>query len=552
VLKGSGSLRYGPSTIGGAINYITKSPPTEPTAAVTLRGGDRGYQSVMLDAGATSGDALGSISLLKSQGDGNRDNSRFDVSDLMVKGGMAVGNDQFVGAKFTYYSNTAQASYLGLSQQEYQENPYQNQAENDWIYIKRASLDLNHEYQLTDNTVWKTLVYWNNAERNWWRQNFSFDGTYNNLLNANGGRLREFRVMGVDTRLEIAHNSFGLRNEADIGVRLHTEAMENQRVDGATATARSGTIREDDLREADAAALFVQNRFYFGNNVTVTPGVRVESYEQRRSIYRWSSADVNETSQTSNTEVVPGIGATWRVNPMATVFGGVHKGFAPPRVQDAIANDGVTTELDAERSTNMELGVRGKGQRLYYEATLFQLDFDNQLITASEAGGSSAQLTNAGETLHQGVELAAGVELGGGFSLDGNVTLVPTAKLNSTRIIDGIDRNGNRLPYAPEQLVNLGLNYKQGPWQSGVLARYVGKQYADFENTEAGSADGKRGALPAYTVWDLNTSYRLSEQTRIFGTVKNLGDEVYIASRAPEGIFTGLRRTVQVGVTTAF
>ncbi|MBW8458846.1 MAG: hypothetical protein WA146_01835 [Thiobacillus sp.] len=34
---------------------------------------------------------------------------------------------------------------------------------------------------------------------------------------------------------------------------------------------------------------------------------------------------------------------------------------------------------------------------------------------------------------------------------------VPTAKFNNTKIVGGIDRNGNRLPYAPELTSNAVL-----------------------------------------------------------------------------------------------
>ena len=41
-----------------------------------------------------------------------------------------------------------------------------------------------------------------------------------------------------------------------------------------------------------------------------------------------------------------------------TLFAGVHRGFAPPRVKDAITNTGVSLELDPEMSWNYEAGAR--------------------------------------------------------------------------------------------------------------------------------------------------------------------------------------------------
>lgn len=556
VLKGSGSLRYGPSTVGGAINYITKNPPAEPGGAVTLTGGNRGYRSALAEYGGTWDNATGSISYLRKEGDGIRQNSDFRVDDLVLKGGFGIGSNQFVGAKLTYYDQDSQSTYMGLTQREFNEDPSQNKAGNDHIDVKRYAVDLNHEVQFTPNVTLRNLVYFNNAERDWWREGFTFNAAtgLNEMTGRTSGRLREFDVKGIDSRLEINHDTLGIRNETDFGVRLHSEAMTNQRVDGPVGvpTARSGTIREDDLREAEAVAFFLQNRFHVTDRFAVTPGVRVESYRQERSIYRWNNADVNTRAKTKNTEVIPGLGATYALHEAAILFGGVHRGFAPPRVQDAVSNAGAAVDLDAERSNNYEIGLRGSLPRLSYEVAAFRYDFSNQLVQASQAGGATSQLTNAGETLNQGFEVGVGLDLLWGFGLDANWTHVATAKLDSTRIIGGIDRNGNRLPYAPKNLANTSLTYRQGPLRAALQYSYVSEQFTDFENTEAGSANGRTGVIPSYGVWNMSGDYQLTPAITLNASVKNLFDKDYIASRAPEGIFSGTPRLITAGVRMAF
>jgi Fe(3+) dicitrate transport protein len=53
VLKGSGSILYGPQTVGGVINYITNDPPLDPTFTISLRGGDGNYFTGQADYGTT-------------------------------------------------------------------------------------------------------------------------------------------------------------------------------------------------------------------------------------------------------------------------------------------------------------------------------------------------------------------------------------------------------------------------------------------------------------------------------------------------------------------
>lgn len=565
ILKGSGALRYGPSTIGGAINYVTRNPEG---GRVKATAGNLGYNSLLAEYGGSWDDKTASISALRKEGDGWRD-MPFEVNDVVAKAGTALGDNQFLGIKLTKYKHVAQHTYLGLTQKEYDENYEQNKAQNDEMLVERTGVDLNHELDLGDGANIKTLVYWNNADRDWWREGHSQPTTganagYSVLSGQSDGRLREFTVMGIDSRWTQPHELFGLTNELELGVRLHDEEMENQRVRGRkgeparhiidtsinNADYKNG-VREDDIRSADAIALFAQNRFHLTDSLTLTPGVRVEKYDQKRDIRVWGQLPPSVT-ETGNSEVVPGIGATWKLNRATTLFAGVHEGFAPPRVADAVSNEGEAVDLDAERSTNFELGARGSWAQGRYEVTFFRLDFDNQLVQASQSGGAGTQLGNAGETLNQGIEMGGDWVIGSGFSLAGNYTFLEDAKLTSTRIISGEDRNGNRLTYAPEHLFNLRLVYEAEGWGGNLGTSYVSEQYADLENTEAGSANGRTGLLPSYNLWDANVYIQPADTVTYTFAVRNLSDEKYIASRAPEGIFPGIGRTVEVSMDIKF
>lgn len=564
VLKGSGSLAHGPSTIGGAINYITRNPPTTPGGRVKFSAGSEDYKNLLVEYGGTWDDKMASISVLRKQGDGWR-NMPFENTDVVLKAGMAIGDRNFVGIKLTHFDLEANHTYLGLTQREYDADHRQNKAVNDKMYLTRSSFDINHEMDLGGGATWKNLLYWNTAQRDWWREGHSQATGVSVMSGRSDGRERKFDVMGLDSRLAMPHQAFGIKNDLDLGLRFHWEKMHNQRLEGAAgqpavhvidptrnnANAING-VREDDVRKADAIALFAQNRFHLSDATTVTPGVRVESYRQQRDIAFWNGTAPNTSTKTRNTEIIPGIGATHKLNAATTLFAGVHKGFAPPRVQDAVSNTGTAVDLDAERSTNYEIGVRGKWAKGNYEATAFRLDFANQLVSQTQSGGAGTQLTNAGKTLNQGLELAGDWAMGGGFALLGNYTWLPTAKLNSTRILGGIDRNGNRLTYAPKHLVNLRLNYEQAGWGANLGVSRVSEQFADLENTVAGSANGRTGILPGYTVWDINGHVQLDKTFKLYGAVRNLFDKKYIASRAPEGIFPGLGRMAEVGIEARF
>lgn len=554
VLKGAAGLRYGPTTIGGVINYKTRNP--EEGVRVTGKVGSHGYSLFGLDAGsaAASGDAIGGISLVTSEGDGFRHNG-FRMNDVVLKGGMALGDRQWISAKFSYYDNEVNTSYVGLRPNEYRRDPTRNPAPNDYFLTNRTSFDINHELEINDDVKLKTVVYWSQLDRDYWRREIaarSADGTTfrpcDGTVNCMTGRNRAFEMVGVDSRLFVNFNGFGIRNEAELGIRLHSDRLGNRTISSRTdPNARSGTLTGDDTQEATGIAFYGQNRFLLTDTVATTLGLRIESYDQKRK------NELTGTSGTSsNTEFLPGLGITWQAAPYAQLFGGTYKAFSPAMVATAISSSGQDEKLDAERSTNFEIGVRGTVNRVRYEVTAFQMDFSNQIVPQSESGGVGATVTNAGETINRGLEGGLGYDFGSGWSVDANATYLPTAKYSSTKIVGGIDRKGNRLPYAPELVANLAVNYRTGAFKGSLVASHVSEQFVDAENTRAESTDGRRGVIPSYTTFNLSGHYALSKQWRVFGTVRNLFDRQYIASRNPDGIFPGAERNFEIGMSYKF
>lgn len=553
VLKGASALRYGPHTIGGTVNYITKDPQNG--HVVTLSTGSHGFMLGMLESGIDRGDVNAGFNLVYSRGDGARDNG-FDMTDLVVKGGMELTPRQSISAKVTYYDNEINTSYVGLRPDEFRLTPGKNPAPNDFFLSTRYSFDINHQFDIDAETTWNTLFYWSELTRDFWRQDVigrSRTGTTfrpcDGSRTCTGGRNRTFSMTGVDTRLELNRELGGIDSRTHVGVRLHTEDLKDLRVNGFTPDARSGVLANHEDQSADNLAIYVENRFDFGNGITVTPGLRMEYYEQERINRRPTNPAGALRGSTSNTEFMPGLGMTWQAHPVAQFYAGIYRGFAPARVASAISSSGVDQQLDAERSTNIEIGVRGRSDRMRYEVTFFEMDFANQITPQAESAGITQ--TNAGETLHRGAEFSLSVPFGNLLTVDGNFTWIPTAEYNSTPLL-GNDIKGNRLVYAPEYLAFVSINYRNGPLHLGLSGNHVASQFTDAANTVEESNDGRVGEIASYTTFDLSANYRLSERYRLFGTIRNLSDRSYIAGRQPDGIFPGVERTFRIGVEASF
>ena len=94
------------------------------------------------------------------------------------------------------------------------------------------------------------------------------------------------------------------------------------------------------------------------------------------------------TADTTLTTAIPGLGVAVNIADRGLLFAGIHRGFAPPRVEDVISNTGGLTELDAELSWNSEIGARTRlTDSLRLEATWFRMAYSNQVVAASLALG---------------------------------------------------------------------------------------------------------------------------------------------------------------------
>jgi len=545
ILKGSSSLRYGPSTIGGVVNYITKTP--DDGVKVSGRVGSFNLREMNIEAGGqnASGDAYAGVVATYADSDGFMDKG-YEMSDVMLKAGTAIGNNQRVGLKVSFHENDANISYRGVFLDAYRAGADYNPAPDDWYLQERTAADLNHEWLISDSTTLKTLFYWSDVSRDYWRYNVNTSASnaagrwvYTDALTGNN---RSFERLGAETRLSMAHEFGGLSADTEFGFRVMTEESNDTRIRATRQQDRTGVNDRHRIDSADSVAAYVQSRIELTDRLAVTPGLRVEDYEQKQLILTQNNA----SASTSNTEFLPGIGATFDVTPAAQIYGGVYRAFSP--ASNGVALDGLTDQnLDGERSINYELGIRGAEGPLSYEVAAFAMDFSNQVVT----GNSDPNLSqsNAGETEHYGMEFALGYDFGAGFSVDSNATWIPTSEFKTGAFA------GNRLPYAPKILANIGVNYTLDRLQASLTAHHRGEQYGDPSNQvdlPTGAAGGIWGGLlPAYTVVDLTAQYSVAAGFDVFAAVKNLADKQYIAGLR-QGIYVGPERSVEVGFRYGF
>jgi Fe(3+) dicitrate transport protein len=378
------------------------------------------------------------------------------------------------------------------------------------------------------------------------------------------GRLRAYTTLGIDSRLFQKHASFGLQHDLEVGVKLQSEVQQRRQeryssyTNYVSSTAMS--VIENQERRTQAISAFASNRTQVNERLAVTPILRVEQINYQRNLFVTSASATPTSGNTSFTEFVPGVGATYELDSSSQMYGGVHKGFSPPRVEDAINSNGGSVNLNAESSINAELGLRSSLTKdVRFDVAVFRNDFSNLVQVGSIAGGSTAY--SEGKALFQGLELAGQADRLTS-AVDGNVfarialTWLPTAEQKSafnspTSTTAVVNQSGKRLPYAPEHLLTLTLGYRAPQfWNARVEYVHVSEQYASFDNQTAPSADGQKGLIDAYGLWNAVLNYTVG-QANFFVAGKNLGNATYIVDRT-RGIQVGMPRTLQVGMKYAF
>lgn len=570
VLKGSSQIAYGPVTLGGVVNYITAEPPARLQGAVQVAAGNRDYLNASGSLGGTWGHTGVFGHALRKQSDGARDHIRSELTDVMAKASRAIGTVSQLAVKANYYRERSQVTYSGLREDEYRRDPRANPFANDRFDGDRAGASVVYRGLLWSRVALSGTAYASSFARDWWRQssnsgqrpNDAGDPQCGGMANlgttcGNEGRLRRYRQAGVELR---ARHDFGggVRHELDFGVRLHGEHQDRRQENGDTPTARNGVLVESNVRGTEALSGFVQHRWMAGP-WTITPGARLE-----RISYSRTNRLLDRSGRTSTSEFVPGLGVSWGPTVDRTLFAGIHRGFAPARAEDIINNTGGTVDLEPERSWNYEAGGRLRAGVVSVQGTAFRLDYSNQVVPASLAGGVGSALTNGGQTLHQGVE--GGVDAdwrqvrGTRHDLYARVSYawLPIARFEGVRTsnvpgFSAISVSGNRLPYAPTTTASITTGYRHALGLDVQLeAQRVAGQFADDLNTVAGSPDGQRGLIPAHTYLNLAVSWRVPRRgASVFLAVKNLDGRLFIVDRS-RGILPSHPRLVQVGTSWRF
>lgn len=660
ILKGSGSILYGPQSMGGIINYITRKPRYTPGGMVSLSGGTQGLYSVYGEYGGFgTQDLRPEVQLLYKQGEGFREHNSFDQINTTMKLNWSPSDQEDWYFKLNYNKENTHATYTGITEYTFENDPWFNPKDQDVFEVERLAFDLIHNDYSQKNWIQTTKAYANWFDRKWYRENDIYvraddyadylegDLEFNEMSvvspiyknevvrigdnTSSFGILRQFYVAGLERSWLF---NISEQSELEFGARGHFERFHNERRHGNSGLEGEFSVKDiyltktndegelvkyetgvkSEIYETTSLAAFVQNRWDLGQ-FGLEYGARLEVFEQQK-VDRLDGARMLDQVTVAKTQIDPfgdafrydlpflvSLGVDYDFNESNNLYAGIHSGFTPPSstgLDPNIFNVGGSQDgfdLQAERSWTSELGARGTNQSksLSYEASVFQLDIENQVAVER-----STVLSQPARTQSRGFELMTGYSFGDFGSDKQTFDFLPNPSLTYTlmkskvqsgildlkdgdgNVYNAADLTGNSLSYVPEHNIQLGLSKKvligsDNYFKIEAIWKYKSKMFADIQNIESTGNLGVQGTIPSTPhseieldgfsiilpeVVDLNATLKL-DQLEFFGAVKNIYGHTYIGSRlhsAPfrkdanssSGIIVAPGRQIQIGTRIKF
>lgn len=575
VVRGGGSVRYGPQNVGGVINFVTRAIPKElsgdvsSTVEASRHGGFKNMETAFI--GGTADNGLGAALLYSTvNGHGYRaSNHDNDIDDVLLKTHWALTDSDELAVNFHYYDADADMPG-GLTQRQFDSNPYQSDRDWDNFSGRRKDVSIKYTRQIDESTQAEVLTYYTD----------SFRGSH---IAARDQKTltsypRNYRTFGIEPRVSHVFDLGPTTQEASLGVRYLKEAMHEQAsrlglVNNAPTVVpgSDGHVYQDRTGGSEATAVYLDDKVDIGK-WTITPGIRFEHIStdwHERPVRGTNGVPVAEKNRSiESNEPLPALSVMYHVSDAWKLFANYETSFGSLQyfqLGQGGTGDETAGGLQPEKARTYEIGTRYDNGVWGGELTAFYIDFDDELQYISNDVG----WTNLGATKHQGIEASAHYDLG---DLDSRLAgLTANASLTYTRATyegEIPSFKGRDLPFYSRQLATVGLRYEINRWTWNLDGYAQSRQRApgtglNADGTFTGdyitqpSADGQFGDIPGYVTWNLRGAYDFGKQLsnlKLGAGVKNLFDHQNYtrSSDNNSGIYLGQPRTFFVQASMGF
>ena len=563
IIRGAASLQYG-TQFGGLVNFKLKDASTYRPITGVIRntiGTNRLYTNfTQLSGRLGKWRYIGHVNIKK--GNGFRPNSEFNSSNVFAKISYDFSEKTILSAEVTYLDYLAQQAG-GLTDDLFNENPYQSNRERNWFGLYWFLYNIKFEHALSDNSNISVNFFGLNAQRNaiGFRSNrVSQVDPYEERDLIKG----DFNNFGIEARWLKKYILGNKKAVFLLGGKYYSAKNTSAQGPGSASNEADFSFYNEEYPSYsqqsnytypnENISIFSENIFYINKRMSVTPGLRYENIltategnYQRINSDAAGNVILNETLNSIESRrrsfVLLGLGLSYKASHPLEYYSNISQNYRSVTFADiSIINPAfsINPNITDEKGYTIDLGIRGKIKKMMsFDLNFFHLSYQNRIGFIQKAfkdGSVKSERGNVGDANLSGLESLIDLNIGELFKMNLkkyslnsfiNYSFIETKYSNSD--IQGI--KGKKVEFVPKDNLKFGLRYGYKNLTLNMQFSYVSEQFTDSSNAVEGNLSGVIGVIPAYKLVDLSGAFKLNKFKLEFG-VNNTLNEAYFTRRA--------------------
>lgn len=523
--RGANAMKYGASTLGGAVNFITQTAYDTSPLTLSVSGGSHGERLTRITAAQVFNDNVdGLVTIENKQWDGYRDHSKHTRTGVYANGGLRLAENLSTRFYFTKLDSDEELAG-GLTRAQVREDRDQA-GSNNGRDAGHFQLDVD-TWRVANKTTWDI----DDSRRFEFGVSYEEQELYHPIVYA-----PPFFTLAIDNR----QRNLGTMARYEYKVGDHDWLIGMNYgvtwVDGGNYNHVSGAKTdkwEVNDNDADTLELVILDRWQFADAWTLVAGAQAVKANREVRSTDVASGDVSKTDDDYNS-INPRLGLIYQFTQDISLYTNVSRLYEPPTTYQL--DDGITTEpLDAMEGEVFEIGTRGNksfatNSLWGWDISAYYAKIDNEIMSIENPNPGPATLDlNVDKTIHAGIEALFSADIA--LTDDHSHRLTPLVSLtwNRFRFDDDENYGDKTLPAAPKFSMKGEMLYRhKNGFYFGPTVDYVSERYADFENSYK---------INSYTLFGLKSGWS-NNNFKVFAEVRNLFEKDYIASHGVETLST--------------
>ena len=518
VLYGGNASEYAALSLGGAINFVSKTGRTDPGNYARFEVGSYGYRKQQLSTGGVVGDSDYYINVLHNERDGYQDQANNEGRGLAANFGH-VFSPKLETRLFVKYREEQLTNGNTLTRQQLKHDPRSNSAPTGRHKDGTTFIGNKTTYTFDDGNKLEVGASYNNYPLlNGWRYSPTPQDWRSKDINLT---LRYFRT---------GDRLFGLPSDSSIIFSNTRASLADVKSHNRSTGAR---IQKTNYTGSRDTVLTFGNELQLTDALWLSSGLSFVNIRRKAEIEGTTLTTANTSNLPTRVEYVendlaPRLGLRYQINPEFQLFGNVSRSIDPPVTwQLGSTGNPFLYDVRPQKATTFEVGVRGSHGIFDGSLTLYRSWVQDELLTVvvRQASATQDQLTatsNASPTIHQGIEAGLNALLWTGASGD-TLDLRQAYTLNDFKYRDDDTFGGNELPSLPRQVYQAELAYRQASgFYASLNLRAASSYYIDYANT---------WQAPSYLLWGAKVGFQApSRKWEVFADLRNLTDQRYASA----------------------